>query len=55
MGDVLLAIDDKSVVGASGLRSILGAEQIGTPVRVRLMRDGKLRTCSVMVAPHPTS
>lgn len=53
LGDVLLAIDGKSVVGGSGLRAILGTEQIGTPVRVRLMRDGKLRSCSVVVAPHP--
>ena len=53
LGDVLLAIDGKSVVGASGLRSMLGTEQIGTPVRVRLMREGKLRSCSVVVAPHP--
>ena len=29
LGDVLLAIDGKSVAGASGLRSMLGAEQIG--------------------------
>jgi S1-C subfamily serine protease len=53
LGDVLLAIDGKSVVGASGLRTLLGAEQIGMPVRVRLMRDGKLRSCSVVVALHP--
>lgn len=55
LGDVLLAIDGKSVVGASGLRSILGTEQIGMPVRVRLMREGKLRSCSVVVAPNPSS
>lgn len=54
LGDVLLAIDGKSVIGANGLRSILGAEHIGSPVRVRLMRDGKLRSSSVMVAAHPS-
>lgn len=54
LGDVLLAVDGKSVIGANGLRSILGAEQIGSTVRVRLIRDGKLRSCSVMVASHPS-
>lgn len=54
LGDVLLAIDGKSLVGASGLRSLLGSEQIGTPVRLRLMREGRLRSCHVVVAPHPT-
>ena len=54
LGDILLAIDGKSLIGASGLRSILGPEQIGTPVRLRLLRDGKLRGCNVMVAPHPS-
>ncbi len=55
LGDVLLAIDGKSVMGSSGLRSMLGSEQIGSPVRIRLMREGRLRNCSVVVAPHPSS
>ena len=52
LGDVILAIDGKSVMG-SGIRSILGSEQIGLPVRVRLLRDGMLLSCSVVVSPHP--
>jgi len=55
LGDVLLAIDGKSVMGATGLRSLLGAEQIGTPVRLRLMREGKLRSYNVVVASHPSA
>lgn len=55
LGDVLLAIDGKSVVGSNGLRSILGAEQIGSAVRVRLLRDGRVRSCSLVVAPHPAA
>lgn len=54
LGDTILAIDGKSLIGAHGLRSILGPEQIGTPVRLRLLRDGRLRGCNIMVAAHPS-
>lgn len=54
LGDILLAIDGKSLVGATSLRSVLGPEQIGTAVRLRLLREGRLRGCSVVVAPHPS-
>lgn len=53
LGDILVAIDGARLTGTRGLRGVLGAERIGTPVEVQLVRDGALRSCNLMVAEHP--
>jgi len=53
-GDILLSLDGHSVSGAHALRAFLGPERIGRQVEVRLMREGKVETRQLTVAPQPT-
>jgi serine protease DegQ len=52
-GDVLLAIDGQSVSGQHGLRAFIGPERIGDAVEIRLMREGAVRSTTLVVAPQP--
>ena len=52
-GDVLLSLDGHSVSGAHALRTLLGSERIGRQVEIRVMRDGKMATHHLTVAPQP--
>jgi S1-C subfamily serine protease len=52
-GDILLSLDGHSVSGAHALRAFLGPERVGRQVDVRLMREGKVETRQLMVAPQP--
>jgi S1-C subfamily serine protease len=49
LGDVLLAIDGRTVDSPSALLSILGEERIGKPLDVRILRTGKEESVSVVV------
>jgi len=53
-GDILLSLDGHSVSGAHALRTLLGGERIGRQVEIRLIRDGKMATHHLTVAPQPT-
>jgi S1-C subfamily serine protease len=55
LGDVVLAIDGQSVSGQHGLRAIVGADRIGNPVEIRLMRQGAVLSTTLIVAEHPSS
>ena len=52
-GDILLSLDGHSVSGAHALRTLLGSERIGRQVEIRVMRDGKMATHHLTVAPQP--
>lgn len=54
LGDVVLAIDGQSVGGQHGLRAVIGADRIGNPVEIRLMRQGAVLSTTLIVAEHPT-
>ena len=44
VGDVIIAVDDEKVSGASDLRTTIGLRRSGEDVRIRILRDGKERT-----------
>lgn len=43
VGDVITAIDDEKISGASDLRTTIGLRRSGELVRIELLRDGKTR------------
>jgi S1-C subfamily serine protease len=49
LGDVLLAIDGRSVDSAAALLSLLGEERIGKTLAARILRTGKEETVSVSI------
>lgn len=55
VGDILIALDDVVVRGADDLLRLLGAERVGRPVQVSLLREGKLikRTVTAHERPAP--
>jgi S1-C subfamily serine protease len=53
LGDVLLAINGESVSGSRGLRAFIGADRIGSPIEIRLLREGAVRTATLKIAPQP--
>ncbi|MDM0104020.1 trypsin-like peptidase domain-containing protein [Variovorax sp. J22R24] len=53
VGDILIALDDVVVAGADDLLRLLGAERIGRPVEVSLLRDGRLVTRTVTAQERP--
>jgi S1-C subfamily serine protease len=55
LGDVVLAIDGQSVSGQHGLRAVIGADRIGNPVEIRLMRQGAVLSTTLVVAEHPSN
>ncbi|MFQ5634238.1 MAG: Do family serine endopeptidase [Gammaproteobacteria bacterium] len=56
VGDVITAVDDEQVTGASDLRTTIGLRRSGESIRIRLIRDGKERsltaTLSELAAPR---
>lgn len=52
-GDVVLAIDNTTVTGSSGLRNQVAARRPGTKVRVKLLRDGKESELQVVLGALP--
>ncbi|MDM0072763.1 trypsin-like peptidase domain-containing protein [Variovorax sp. J2P1-59] len=53
VGDILIALDDVVVGGADDLLRLLGADRIGRPVEVSLLRDGRLVTRKVTAQERP--
>jgi S1-C subfamily serine protease len=49
LGDVLLAIDARSVDSPAVLFSLLGEERIGKTLEARILRTGKEESVSVVV------
>jgi S1-C subfamily serine protease len=52
-GDIVLEVDGTPVRRTRALAAVLGPEQIGQAVAVRLLRAGELRTLSVLVTVRP--
>jgi carboxyl-terminal processing protease len=54
-GDFIVAIDDRSIAGLSGkqLHELLTGE-VGSPVRLRVTRDGSEHEIAVTRAPYDT-
>jgi len=50
-GDVVVAIDDRPVATIGDLQRQLGADRIGVPLAVELVRDGALRTVTIVPGP----
>ncbi|MDM0048716.1 S1C family serine protease [Variovorax sp. J22R115] len=53
VGDILFALDDVVVEGADDLLRLLGADRIGRPVEVSLLREGRLITRTVTAHERP--
>jgi S1-C subfamily serine protease len=53
LGDVVLAIDGESVSGSRGLRAFIGADRIGSPIEIRLLRGSTVRAVTLKIAPQP--
>lgn len=54
VGDILVALDDVVVAGADDLLRLLGADRIGRPVEVSLIRDGQLVKRTVTAQERPS-
>lgn len=53
VGDVVMAINGREVRGAGDLRNRVGLLRIGEKVNLKLLRDGKARDLTVVVAEAP--
>jgi len=53
LGDVVLAIDGKSVSGQQGLRTVVGPDRVGSAIEVRVLREGNVASLLLTVAPQP--
>jgi len=51
--DVILSLDGRAVDSAQELAPILQAAAPGTSMKVEYLRDGKKKTATVVLAPHP--
>jgi S1-C subfamily serine protease len=52
-GDILLALDGASVMRPRALRTMLGPEQIGKALTMRLIRAGRIEHVTAVVAARP--
>jgi WD40 repeat protein len=52
-GDVILSVDGSDVVGAKALALIEQSRAPGSTMRLRIVRDGRLRTLTVTLAARP--
>ena len=50
LGDIIVALDGAAVAHAGDLQSALDPEKVGTVVRLRVLRGGKLQDVSVTIA-----
>ena len=53
LGDILLAIGDRTVEDGEALQMALGPDVVGKSVTIRLIRGGDLREVSLVPAPRP--
>jgi serine protease Do/serine protease DegQ len=51
-GDVVLSINDRPIRDSSGLRNAIGLLEVGEPVRLEILRDGKPMTLSTRVGEY---
>ena len=49
LGDIIVAVEGVAVTDASDLQSVLDPEKVGTAVRLKILRAGKLQDVSVTV------
>jgi S1-C subfamily serine protease len=54
LGDILLAIGERTVEDGEALQMALGPDVVGKPVTIRLIRGGDLREVSLVPAPRPS-
>jgi serine protease Do len=54
LGDILLAIGERTVEDGEALQMALGPDVVGRPVTIRLIRGGDLREVSLVPAPRPS-
>jgi len=55
VGDVIIAVDDETVSGASDLRTTIGLRRSGESIRIELIRDGKTRSLTATLTELATS
>ncbi len=53
-GDVVIAVDGRSIDGSADLRNTIGMTRIGAQVRIAVMRDGRREDVSVGIGQVPT-
>jgi len=54
LGDVVLAIDGRSLSGQQGLRAVVGPDRVGSAIEVRVLRDGAVASLTLVIAPQPS-
>ena len=50
VGDTIVALDDHDVGGADDLIRLLGADRIGQPVRLTLLRDSRIERATIIAS-----
>jgi S1-C subfamily serine protease len=53
-GDIILEVDGRHTGRPRGLAAALGAERIGEPATLKLLRAGAVQLVSVVIGAHPT-
>lgn len=53
IGDVLVAINDRPITDTGDVQALLGAEQVGQIINVRVIRGGKLVDVAVTIGDRP--
>jgi len=54
-GDIIVKVDDKAITSSEGLSSYIASKKKGDTVKVEVIRDGKHRTFSIVLAERPQS
>ena len=54
-GDIIVKVDDKAITSSDGLSSYIASKKKGDTVKVEVIRDGKHRTFSIVLAERPQS
>ncbi len=54
-GDIIVKVDNKTITSSDGLSSYIASKKKGDTVKVEVIRDGKHRTFSVVLAERPQS
>jgi S1-C subfamily serine protease len=53
IGDVLIALDDKSISDTADVLALLGPERVGSAVRASVVRGGGLAELMISVGERP--
>jgi len=54
-GDIIVKVDGKAITSSNGLSSYIASKKKGDTVKVEVIRDGKHRTFSIVLAERPQS